>query len=283
VLIQGVGHLEADAGLLSQPDGEGLQDNGLSINEWYFYPLSYLFRSTPVVLAGIVLAAWAFLKKRTPLSSRTSRMTLMGLLLFTGIYTIALSIGEIKIDRYLLPVYPLLDIIAGLGWASLALSLSKSSAVGWRGYAPAGAVLGVIALQLVFTLKPYPYYLSYYNPLLGGIQLAQNVLPIGWGEGLDQAAQYLNKKPNAGRLVAITYFASGCFSYYFEGRARELVSRDITEDDWQKFVESDYAVIYITQTQRKMGLPILDYVSLLEPEHSVWINGLEYARIYKLH
>jgi hypothetical protein len=27
---------------------------------------------------------------------------------------------------------------------------------------------------------------------------------------------------------------------------------------------------------------VLDYVSKLEPEHSVWINGLEYARIYQL-
>jgi hypothetical protein len=152
-----------------------------------------------------------------------------------------------------------------------------------RGYAPVVAALGVTAIQVVFALNTHPYYLSYYNPMLGGIRQAQKVLPIGWGEGLDQAAQYLNEKPNAGRLVAITYFASGCFSYYFEGRIRELVSRELSEDDWQKFLESDYAVIYISQRQRKMGLPILDFVSQLEPEHRIWINGLEYARIYKLH
>jgi 4-amino-4-deoxy-L-arabinose transferase-like glycosyltransferase len=49
VLIQGAGHLEADADSLSQRMA-GQQDNDLSVNKWYFYPLSYLFRSTPVVL-----------------------------------------------------------------------------------------------------------------------------------------------------------------------------------------------------------------------------------------
>jgi hypothetical protein len=193
------------------------------------------------------------------------------------------SAGDIKVDRYVMPAYPPLDIIAGLGWSSLILSLYKRLAPGFSRYTPYLAAVAVIALQVVFTLNTYPYYLSYYNPLLGGIRQAQNVLPIGWGEGLDQAAQYLNKKPSAGKLEVITYFASGCFSYYFEGRVREIGSSDLTEDDWQKFIESDYAVIYITQQQRKIGLPILDYVSRLEPEHSIWINGLEYARIYKLH
>jgi hypothetical protein len=119
---------------------------------------------------------------------------------------------------------------------------------------------------------------------MGGGRAALEVIPVGWGEGLDQAASYLNQKPNASRLKVSTYHASGCFSYYFDGGVRDIPPlSELSEERWQRFIESDYAVIYITQWQRQAPPQVLAYVSALQPEHTIWINGLEYARIYKLH
>jgi 4-amino-4-deoxy-L-arabinose transferase-like glycosyltransferase len=284
IVTQGAGHFETDSDLPRYFNGRIIPSRDFGIQYWYFYPASYLYRSTPLVLAGLALAAWAFLKKRSPLDSSRGRSILLGLLLFVAVFTLFLGAGDKKFDRYLAPVYAPLDIVAGLGWSSLLLAFKKKSAHRILRYAPYAAALLVVALQAVLALKTAPYYLAYYNPMLGGAQQAANVLPIGWGEGLDLAAQYLNKKPNVGKLEVVAYYASGCFSYYFEGRTRETTfATDLTESDWQKFIESDYAVIYISQQQRKIGSAILDYVSHLKPEHSVWINGLEYARIYKLH
>jgi hypothetical protein len=42
-------------------------------------------------------------------------------------------------------------------------------------------------------------------------------------------------------------------------------------------------VIYIHQWQRNTPEKILDYLSAKIPEYSVWINGIEYARVYKIH
>jgi len=280
----GAGHFETDSNLPRYFNGKIIPSRDFGIQYWYFYPVSYLYRSTPVVLVGLALAAWAFLKKRLPLDSSRVRFVLLGLLLFSAVFTLFLGAGDKKFDRYLVPVYAPLDIVAGLGWSSLLLALGKKSARSSLRYTPYAAALVVIALQAVLALRTAPYYLAYYNPMLGGPKQAANVLPIGWGEGLDLAAQYLNKKPHVGKLEVVAYYASGCFSYYFEGRVRETsFSTELSESDWQKFIESDYAVVYISQRQRKIGSAILDYVAHLEPEHSIWINGLEYATIYKLH
>ena len=47
--------------------------------------------------------------------------------------------------------------------------------------------------------------------------------------------------------------------------------------------QRDYAVIYYHQWQRQM-IPdwMLEYLSTRTPEHTVWINGIEYVRIYKI-
>ena len=267
-------------------DGEIIPSGGFGIKQWYFYPLTYLWRSTPVVLVGLLLVGAALLRKHPRLSSPPIRLTLWSLLLFIGFFTFVMSLSAKKYDRYLLPVYAPLDMIAGVGWSTLAMALGGRRFPTFLRYTPYAIPLAAIALQASLALNAYPYYLSYYNPLVGGSRLAPQVMQIGWGEGLDQAAQYLNKKPGARNLKAISFLTSGCFSYYFEGREREMpymTDRIEDDDDWQKFIDSDYAVIYISQWQRNISPPILEYVARLNPEHTVWINGLEYARIYKLH
>ena len=138
-------------------------------------------------------------------------------------------------------------------------------------------------MQAASALSTYPYYLSYYNPLIGGSRVAPQVMQVGWGEGLDQAARYLNQKPGAAKLKVISWYATGPFSYIFEGFDRSLwYTSNLDAEQWEKFITSDYAVIYISQWQRGLPKPVLDYVAQLTPEHTVWIDGLEYARIYKL-
>jgi hypothetical protein len=149
----------------------------------------------------------------------------------------------------------------------------------------AGAILLVclLGIQAYSALQTYPYYLSYYNPLLGGSRKAPAVMQIGWGEGIDQAARYLNQKPGAESLHVSSWYSAGSFSYFFNGHTRFIgYQSDLTQPEMENFLTSDYAVIYIHQWQRGLPKPILDYVSQLTPEHAIWINGLEYVRIYKI-
>ncbi len=62
------------------------------------------------------------------------------------------------------------------------------------------AVLGSLFFVLLSANLAWyhPYYLSYYNPLLGGGAVAQRTLLIGWGEGMDQAGAWLREQPDIG-------------------------------------------------------------------------------------
>ncbi len=44
----------------------------------------------------------------------------------------------------------------------------------------------------------------------------------------------------------------------------------------------DYAIIYINQRQRNYPEDLLQYLEEQTPEHTIWIDGVDYARIYRL-
>src|SRR5690606_35590796 len=102
---------------------------------------------------------------------------------------------------------------------------------------------------------------------------APEVMMIGLREGLDEAARYLRAKSDAADLTVASWYRGGSFNYIFPYN-----SVDIDE-----FYRADYAVIYAHQWQRLVPEKrLLDYFARLTPEHSIWLHGLEYARIYDL-
>ncbi|MGB7054943.1 MAG: glycosyltransferase family 39 protein, partial [bacterium] len=103
------------------------ESGDLGIEFFYFYPLTYLWRSTPVVLIGLLGAIVGYIKKREPLDRSETRTTVFGLLIFVLIFTIVMTLGTKKFDRYLLPVYAPLDIIAAIGWVTLAHWLAEKA------------------------------------------------------------------------------------------------------------------------------------------------------------
>ena len=249
---------------------------------WTFYPLVTLWRLTPVVLAGLVWALLAlFFPRRLSLSP--DRRRLVGVLLgFSLLFAVFMSLGAKKFDRYLLPVFAPLDLVAGLGWLSLAEALGglakngREAARRWGG----GLLLGaIILMQLFGVLQTAPYYFNYYNPLLGGHRRAAEVLLVGWGEGLDQAARYLKATPHSEKARAIAWYGDGCFSYFYDGTTVP-VGLDMTLSDLRK---TDYVVLYRNQWQRQLpSAEFIAYFAQLTPEYVVRIDGIEYVRVYNL-
>jgi hypothetical protein len=249
---------------------------------WSFYPVNYLWRTTPPVLIGLVLAVIALLRRRVPKERPEISRVVILLALYAVLFGVGMSLGAKKFDRYLIPSFPALDLAAGFGWAAL---------LGWLwGARPrlpvrlAGAAVAglAIAWQALLALQTAPYYLSYYNPLLGGSDRAEQVMMVGWGEGLDQAARYLDTRPNASELRAMTHYPDGSFSYFFNGQTLHQPERweGIASPEMQA---ADYLVLYIHQWQR--GLPdpeMLAYFASQTPEYVVQIDGLPYAQVYNL-
>jgi hypothetical protein len=248
-----------------------------------FYPITYLWRTTPIVLLGLVMAGIGLLIPGSRLIESTQRRPLTLLFLFTATFTLFMTLGAKKFDRYLLPIYLPLDLIAGAGLVAATSWIRERSSQSFaRVLSPALLSAAVIG-QVAMTASGYPYYLSYYNPLLGGTQRAAQVMMVGWGEGLDQAARFLKDHSAENRPRVLLGFWTGTFSYFYDGPIQwsDFAPGQQTIRDWKN---SDYCIIYINQWQRgRLPQQLVDYLASQEPAFVVRLQGLDYAYVYDLH
>jgi hypothetical protein len=251
-----------------------------------FYPVVTLFKLTPLTMSGLLAFIGFWLKGlrgRRKRSLTAQQLHSLALVAFVLSFTAMISLGADKGDRYNLPIFPALDILAAIGLYDLAWQIKSlvsrrlPSVKGWP-----GASLGAIGLLVILTLQGgptlghYPYYLSYFNPLLGGGPQAAKTFIVGWGNGLDEAARYLNSQENATELRAASWYY-GSFAPFFVGQSWPLSKRNLY---WQ---DVDYAVLYLNGVQRLLPNPdIVGYFRSLEPEHTARFRGLEYAWVYKV-
>ncbi|HJR63656.1 MAG TPA: hypothetical protein VJ803_08120 [Gemmatimonadaceae bacterium] len=247
-----------------------------------YYPVSYLWVVTPPFVAGLVLAAVAWFKRWRPLDDVWHRRACLVVLVFAAGFVLELMNAGIKAQRYLLPAHLALVLLAGVGWFAAAERLWRLE--GRRAVRLAGAaLLAVLVVQhAVALVRSAPYYYTYDNVLVGGRRTLRMVMSDGGGEGLDQAARYLNALPGSEQLVVCSWYGQGPFSYYFRGKTTGLEAR--WSDELAERLESaDYLVAYTHQWQRKMpSEQFLNYLDRIKPEHVVRIDGFEYARIYRL-
>jgi hypothetical protein len=249
---------------------------------WLFYPITILWRTTPVVLIGLVLAAIGFLIRLSPFDSPDDRRVVVILVLYAVLFILVMSAGAKKFDRYVLPIYLSLDLLAGMGWFVVGSWFWERRGPTLMRYASVSVLALIIVYQAYLTIQTYPYYLSYYNPLLGGSSKAPEVMMIGWGEGLDQAARYINSKSEAKHLRVMSYYPDGSFSYFFEGKTLDFI------DTWngiesEQLKRADYLVLYIHQWQRQQPDPaMLAYFTSKSPEYVVHIDGFDYAMVYNM-
>jgi hypothetical protein len=267
-------------------------EGDLGVAGWIFYPLVLLWRGTPLVLIGIALAIWNFFPRKTRRSARhpvpktavaangLPDLQISGLLfIFSLAFILFMTIAGKKFDRYLLPVMPPLILLAGWGWVQLAARMKWFLQTGWR---PIALFTLVGALQLGNALPTYPYYLSYYDPLMGGSTQAPQTMMLGWGEGLDQAADYINHQPDMQPGDAAAWY-SVSFNLMTSAPADDIpVALELSQPELEALMAKKYLVIYIHQWQRGTPQNLLDRLQGLDPEYRVMINGIEYVRVYHL-
>ena len=204
------------------PLGKAVDDPGP-----LFYPVVLAFRTTPLVWLGLLVAILCLFTNLRIHESR--RFEMISLLAYACLFAASMSLGAKKFDRYMLPAVVALDVVAAWGL----VELGKLEIGSWRleiGRWP--LVIGLLfLLQAGHVLSYHPHYLACYNPLLGGPRLARRVLPMGWGEGMDLAADYLNQKGDAEELVVATSGIPG-FAPLFKGRVKGSTERDLATSDY---------------------------------------------------
>ena len=236
-----------------------------------FYPVVLLFRTTPCVWLGLLLTGF-FIWRSHRLSPRLKLGLAVGLV-YLALYLILIAKSGLKMDRYTVPMLPLLDLMASVGFV-----------IGWDWLTTRWASLRrwdlaavglVLVCALLFTVPFHPYYYTYWNPLLGGASRAVDVLPVGVGyEGIEQVADYLNSLPVAEELT-VASANSGKMKPVFTGKTVAITNLD---GHWYL---ADYTFIYISQLQRgKHDDEIIKYLAGKPLVFTARIDGMDYGWLY---
>ncbi len=273
------------------------------INEdpgWLFYPVIFILRLTPLTFFGLILGVWLMIQRWQ--ADKTWRIYLdeagvWTMVLYCLLYTAAITWGSHKQDRFLMNIFPLLNILAALSYVNFFSSLKKNLRKNTLDLSKEGrqnssihqgvfqkkrptlwgsrlALSIFLGLQLFTVLPFHPYYFSYFNPLVGGGPVATNLTRIGWGEGMNEVADYLNTLENPDQLAVATRFTK-----YLLGFQGENINLHYGTG-WER---ADKIVFYIQQAQRLQhptpGI-IRYFQKHVEPEKIITIDRIDYAWIY---
>lgn len=268
-----------------------LTSNGEAIP--LFYPNAFLFRVTPLVLIGLaivtglmLISAWLLLRhgfSRGGLAlaqvwqmPTTTRWTLLALGAYMVIYTIVLTLGALKRDRYLVPIFPAAMFVAAAGWWWLCQQLGRRwpgriSLLGGGRWAWLTLAL-LVGWELNQILATHPFYYTYWNPIMGGGRVAMQVMMAE--SGVDSAALvHLNQRPNAAQ-EKVALLTSRDYAPAYHGK----IIRFLNNDPW---ITAEYVMLrqYHFQTE-KLDADMLAYVRRQSPLDVIEFDGYTWAWVY---
>ncbi|MBD3366154.1 hypothetical protein GF360_02295 [candidate division WWE3 bacterium] len=238
--------------------GKYTRDPGL-----FFYPVVIFLKTSPVLLLGVLAFLATLLKasKGKPLVRffRDNEISFLGFLtIFFAGYMLVMTISSKKIDRYLVPLFPYLSLMAVLGFASL--KKIKSAVI---------VSLSLLAL-LALNYKAHPYQFTYTTPLVGSAERAHWMVaqkPFGIG------IPYLKE------LILDSYGKNYPPLGFYDTKPMKTIYPATKVADVDVNGVSDY-VFLILGPNEEMPEEVLDSPYPFELDKVVNINGLDYWRIY---
>lgn len=244
--------------------GQDVRDGGVG-----FYPLVFLLKTSPFSLLLLILSLFGIKasakKEKKKLNLKFPSLTLFLTIFFIG-YLVAMTIATKKIDRYFLPVYPYLALLGVLGlydlWGKLRVKAAK--------YLKVVLAIFFVAFVVYPFFSLYPYHFTYTNPFFGSPQfvhekiLAQKPFGVGMPALKDEILKRYGFYPTLGfvdiKPMEAIYKASRVYDVNVDGtRNYDLMVLGTNEEVPQKVLDSDNKFVL---------------------DHIMYINGLEYWKIY---
>ncbi len=168
---------------------------------WWFFPAAFYWKSTVVeLLCTGALGALFVAKIRRPWPHQLRSLTRLAPLLVWAVVfgtfclTSNLNIGQ----RHILPLYPVLFILAGALFATVPSRFRK----------------GMILLPLtsaIIALNIAPHYLTFFNALSGGPKQGWKKLAdssLDWGQGLPELSRWVQENRQPDETLYVSYFGS---------------------------------------------------------------------------
>ena len=232
-----------------------------------FYPVAAALRlSVLTFIGGIATAAWAVRARRADAEARTVAAILLYALGFVALVSLTFKTA----DRYLLPGLAAVDMAVGVALARVLAGRAK--------IVVAGALVAALAVHAAPALALHPYELAHYNWAVGGPVAAQHAIPIGRGEGLDEAARDLALRPGARTLTVATTRLTG-FEEFFPGRTIRIADSALSRPGRPR---ADLVLFYISSVLTGRVPEVWERYRDRVPVYELRINSIPYVRVYRV-
>jgi 4-amino-4-deoxy-L-arabinose transferase-like glycosyltransferase len=197
---------------------------------WYYFPVVY-FLKVPLAFHILTLIAllsfsisikepfWIRFRKRVK-DWILSHFTQFSMLIFLIIYWGTSISGRLNIGvRHVLPTFPFTYVLVSSGLI-IALNKIKKPFLKKIGIS---LILILIAWYIASSISSYPYYLSHFNEIGGGIENGYQYVVdsnYDWGQDLKRLALWV--KANDIEKIKVDYFGGGDIDYYLGDRAERF-------------------------------------------------------------
>lgn len=238
----------------------------------FFYLGTIASRSSPLILLAcaatlllLVIPFWWGGIRRGVLTDEELRVA-ASLCVYAVLFVVMMTLGAKKGDRYILPVFFALDILAAIGVVASIRMLARA----YFGRVLPVVVSGVIIVLAATIVRYHPYAVAYSNPLLPD-NLSQE---LGWGEGLEQVGAWLNEHaPDA--VVASWYPEELAFT----------TSAQVAHINAHAQSKIRYVVLYRNMFGRAVDHPANDFIDEYYrkrvPVFVAQVAGKEFAWVYE--
>lgn len=235
-----------------------------------------LLRLTPELLLLALgylalLGRWLWPAGRRAARAEGVDRRLLPLLLAYAPFIASLVLSPKRIDRYLLPLVPLLALFAAAGAASLVerLGVRRVTSGGAARWAIAGAALLALVGRTARIVESWPHPVAWTSTLPG--LAPERIITLGQGEGLKEVAQFIaadaqRRGQPLPRLRLFVYHR--CLMPWLRYEVAE-------------FAQAEYVLTYLSLLQREVEKAEVDrYTTGRQALFTVRLQGLVYAQVF---
>jgi len=230
-----------------------------------FYPLVLALKTSPLIWLGIGLFIFTIIKNPRKYQSVDKKFILY-LSIFYLIYLLGMTTASKKIDRYMIPLFPWLGVLASIGITQAFTEIrSRYGKVGLQ-----FSLLLVTGIGVLYPLvKLYPYYFTYTNPLFGSAENANKIIgQKPFGIGIPELKS---------RLVA--KYGNGISLGFIDKKPMSTIYPNSKLFDIRETGTSKYNLIILGPNE-EMPKNVTSGKFTFVQDDAMYINGLEFWRIY---
>ena len=185
-----------------------------------YFPVVYAIKEPlafhVLTLLALLYAAWSI--KKPFKGWFTGHFPEFAMLCFVALYWLSSLTSNLNIGvRHLLPTFPLVMVLVSL---SITSGLQKINNLPLKKIITSLVAI-LLAWQIISVFNVFPFFLAYFNELVGGPQYSYLYVAdsnLDWGQDLKRLAKWVGENLPAGRQVKIAYFGGGDPNYYLQNK-----------------------------------------------------------------